>query len=511
MRRRSGSRVLTAVMFTDIVDSSTLAGRVGDRRWKEVIGRHHAIVRRALKRLGGRELDTAGDGFFANFGEPASAIRAACTIIEDVRALGLELRAGVHFGECEQVGGKLAGVSVVVGARVTSLGGPGDVLVTGTTRELVGGAGFGFEDRGRNALKGVEGTWQVFAVTDVDGESRPGPLPTDEAQRRLDAVQPGLAIRGINRVLVAAVIVVLATAALAIALLPADDDGSALERIPVDQVGEIDPRSYEIRQALDAGSDPTGIAIGDDTAWILRFEPGILSRVDLATGAVEPGVSTGGHPSAVGLEQNDLVWVLNGLEGSVVGIDPVGMTREKTIELSTGTTDLALGHGALWVTNRDEGTLTRIDLVTFDREPIDVSAIGAPACVAAASDALWVGGSKGVTKLDPGSLDELSTWALRFPAGQLVVGEGAVWATHLAEDHVTKIDETNGPTAVIPVGDGPLELASGGGAIWVTNSLDGTVSRIDPRTNAVRPIRVGLSPEGIAFGHGSVWVTVHDL
>ena len=109
MGRRSGSRSLAAVLFTDIVDSTKHSTQVGDRRWKELIGRHHEIVRRELKRFGGRELDTAGDGFFASFGEPAAAIRCACAVAEGVRQLGIEIRAGVHFGECEQVGASSEG------------------------------------------------------------------------------------------------------------------------------------------------------------------------------------------------------------------------------------------------------------------------------------------------------------------------------------------------------------------------------------------------------------------
>ncbi|HEX6401454.1 MAG TPA: adenylate/guanylate cyclase domain-containing protein, partial [Actinomycetota bacterium] len=195
MRRRSGARSLAAILFTDIVDSSTQAARMGDQRWKELIARHHAIVRRELKRYGGRELDTAGDGFFASFGEPAAAIRCACTSAETVRQLGIEIRTGVHFGECEHSGGKLGGLTVVVGARVMSLGAAGDVLITGTTRELIGGAGFGFEDRGRHALKGVEGEWHVFAVTEVDGAPRPPPIDAHEAEERRAAVQPARALR----------------------------------------------------------------------------------------------------------------------------------------------------------------------------------------------------------------------------------------------------------------------------------------------------------------------------
>ena len=194
MPRRVGSRALAAVLFTDIVDSSAVASRVGDARWKELIARHHAIVRRELKRYGGKELDTAGDGFFASFTEPAAAIRCACAVSEAVRELGIEIRAGVHFGECEQVGEKLGGIAVVVGARVMSLGGGGDVLVTASTSDLVAGAGFGFQDRGSHALKGVDGTWHVLAVTEVDGEPRPQPAEPEEAEQRLAAVQPSAAL-----------------------------------------------------------------------------------------------------------------------------------------------------------------------------------------------------------------------------------------------------------------------------------------------------------------------------
>lgn len=510
MKRRSAARVLAAVLFTDIVDSSTLAGRMGDRRWKEVIARHHAIVRRALKRHGGRELDTAGDGFFASFGEPAGAIRCACAIADAVRSLGLEIRAGIHFGECEQVGGKLAGVSVVVGARVSALGDAGDVLVTGTTRELVGGAGFGFEDHGRHALKGVDGEWQVFAVTHVDGDPRPAPLPTDEARSRLGAVQPSGVFRPSSR-LTASVVVATAIVATAIALIASRDDAPrALDRIRPDRVGRIDPATSEIRETVNVGSDPTGIAIGDDAAWVLRLEPGIVARVALATGAIET-VSTGGHPSAIALDRGGLVWVLNGLEATVVGIERRRLTIDERIELPTGTKDLAVGEGALWVTNADERTLARIDLVTGDVSLADLSDIGSVNGVAVTPSGVWVGGSTDIVKLNHASLQLIDTWPLRFPAGQLAADRGSVWVTHLADDQVTKVDEETGPSAVLEVGDGPIDVAAGAGAVWVTNALDGSVSRIDTATHAVESIHVGSSPEGIAVGEGSVWVAVHEL
>ena len=147
MSRGSG-RVLAAVLFTDIVNSTAIAEELGDRRWKAVITRHHQIVRRQLKRFGGTEQDTAGDGFFATFPEPASAIGCACAVSNEVRDLGIQIRTRVHFGECERVGKKLSGITVVVAARIMALGGAGDVLVSRTAAELARGAGFGFEDRG---------------------------------------------------------------------------------------------------------------------------------------------------------------------------------------------------------------------------------------------------------------------------------------------------------------------------------------------------------------------------
>ena len=186
---RPGTRHLAAILFTDMVNSTAIASRLGDARWKALIARHHQIVRQALKHYGGTEIDTAGDGFFASFRGPAAAIRCACRISEEVRQLGVEVRAGVHFGECERVGGKLAGLAVVVGARVMALGGAGDVLVTGSTGELVAGSGISVEARGEHALKGVAGTWRVGAVSGLDGVPKPGPATPEQVQQRLEAIQ----------------------------------------------------------------------------------------------------------------------------------------------------------------------------------------------------------------------------------------------------------------------------------------------------------------------------------
>jgi class 3 adenylate cyclase len=157
--------VLATVLFTDIVGSTEKQASLGDRSWKELIERHHALVRQALARHSGTENDTAGDGFYATFEGPARAIRCALEVRERVHELGIEIRAGVHTGECEVVGDKLAGVAVHIGARVASKAGPGEVLVSGTVHDLVAGSGIGLQDRGSTELKGVPGEWRLYAVS----------------------------------------------------------------------------------------------------------------------------------------------------------------------------------------------------------------------------------------------------------------------------------------------------------------------------------------------------------
>jgi class 3 adenylate cyclase len=158
--------VLATVLFTDLVGSTQRAAEVGDSAWRAELERHHAVVRRELERFRGVELDTVGDGFLARFDGPVKAIYCARAIVGQVKSLGLELRAGIHTGECERAGEKLAGIAVNVGARVSAAAKPGEVLVSGTVKDLVAGSGIEFEDRGMHELKGVPGAWRLYAVRD---------------------------------------------------------------------------------------------------------------------------------------------------------------------------------------------------------------------------------------------------------------------------------------------------------------------------------------------------------
>ncbi len=157
-------RRLATVLFTDIAGSTAKAASLGDRDWHELLEEHHQLVRRELDRFGGREIDTAGDGFFATFDGPARAVRCACAIVGAVRELGLEVRAGVHTGEVELLDGRVRGLAVHIGARVAKEAGPGEVLVSSTVKDLVAGSGLRFRERGRTELRGVPGDWQLYLV-----------------------------------------------------------------------------------------------------------------------------------------------------------------------------------------------------------------------------------------------------------------------------------------------------------------------------------------------------------
>ena len=157
-------RVLATVLFTDIVGATAAAAELGDQRWRELLTAHHDRIRRELARYRGREVDTAGDGFFATFDGPARAIHCACAASDAVRELGVDIRAGLHTGECELVHGKVGGLAVHIGARVAGKAEPGEVLVSSTVKDLVAGSGIEFNDRGTHELKGVPGKWHLYSI-----------------------------------------------------------------------------------------------------------------------------------------------------------------------------------------------------------------------------------------------------------------------------------------------------------------------------------------------------------
>jgi class 3 adenylate cyclase len=193
---REPERVLSTVLFTDIVGSTERAAALGDRRWRAVIEDHDELVRGLIERHRGREVKTLGDGFLATFDGPARAVHCARDLVAQVGALDLVIRAGIHTGECEVMGDDIGGMAVHLAARVAALAGPDEVLVTGTVRDVVIGSSLRFDDRGRHILKGVPGEWPLYAVVGDEDRTNLVPLPTSTAAATLtDKTLEHLALR----------------------------------------------------------------------------------------------------------------------------------------------------------------------------------------------------------------------------------------------------------------------------------------------------------------------------
>lgn len=473
-------RFLTTVLFTDIVGSTELAAELGDRGWRDLVQAHHKLIRTALRRHGGREVDTAGDGFFAVFDAPAAAADCALEIIEEVAPLGLEVRAGLHVGEVEEVVGKVGGISVPIGSRIMAMAAPSEVLVSSTVHDLAAGSGLAFEDRGSHTLKGVPGEWHVFAVTRPadaapDAEQRPardGMSESDRAARRAAAVH-GLRARPLWRrhpraVAAVALVVVLVVSAVGLAAwspwLPA-----ALPGVAENSTGLIDPGRNSIVAEAAVGIQPLAIAIGEGSVWIANSGDNTISQVDPATHSVIDTIDVGQTPTSIAVGAGS-VWVADSGERSLTRINAATRRVVDTIEVGNGPGAIALGSNAVWVANTADGTISRVD--------VSSDAVGQPIRIGSAPTAI--------------AADDSGVWVVSADAGT-----------------VSLLDPTNGTALAAPIAVGarPQAIAIGGGAVWVANTADGTISRIDPAGHRVTSvIDVGGTPVGLATTGSTLWV-----
>ena len=521
MRPPSSGRILAAVLFTDMVNSTTIAEELGDRRWKALTAQHHRIVRRELKRFGGREIDTAGDGFFASFREPAAAIACACSASAAVRELGVEIRAGVHFGECEQLGRKLSGITVVVGARIMALGGAGEVLVSGTAAELARGAGYGLADRGTHQLKGVGGEWRVFGVDSVEGVPRPRPLDPKQAAERRAAITPEDARRRIGRpaVAIGAALAALAAAALVLVLWRSPQ---ATPPGP-DTIARIDAagKGFDAQVAAGARAFPEDIVFDGASFWIANVRNSTLMRLDPDDRTTEV-FGTPSAPTGLAFADGQL-WVTYGFSSDprrgLDVLDPASAVLSPAgIGVPNGSYPIASTDGALWIADFLGSTIVRHDLASGVSSSIGLPAGSGPISLDAGGGSLWVaaGRTPSVIRIDlaePTQPHERFGTGGDIAAALSVAPDGTVWIAEPQADSVLALSPSGTTRVDVAIGDscnGPSAVEAADDAIWVSCSVSSNVVSLNPTDGSiVASLAVAGDPGPMATdGSGAVWVAI---
>jgi YVTN family beta-propeller protein len=539
MRRDERGTVLVTLLFTDVVGSTELADRLGGRRWRELVTRHHAVVRRELKRFGGKEIDTAGDGFFAIFPKPAEAIRCAVAISDSVRALGIEIRAGLHIGEVEVSGIKPTGIAVHLGARTMAAAQTGEVVVTSLVRDLVPGSGLEFEDMGSHQLKGIPGERQLFRVSVIDGQARPSQLDPATADERLAAIQPPLVSRRLRRPLFAAAAVVLVVSLIAGLLAvrsghPDRAGGSSPSpsvtstEQPAALLIQIDADTRTVTEFMPLPGSAAGVVFAAGSVWVIDQDENLVLRIDPARRMIDARIAVGNTPSAIAADEK-AIWVANPLSNSVSRIDPSTNEVTATISIAYGPKSIAAGEGAVWVSS-SEGPIidalptahvSRIDPVTSrvveDRQ---INSICVPRLAAGAGYGWAVTPFGAVWRFDPLGGEPKDVVDIHHPLAGVDAESGTVWiATEGTPGEVRGLDPATGelgpPISVGSTSDPgrpgcqPVHLVVGSGRLWVTNRDDRSLSVVATLSNQViEAIHLEGTPTGMAFGLGALWVTL---
>ena len=471
MSRRARTHLVT-ILFTDIVGSSEIAVEVGDRRWKALLEAHHAIVRRALRRHGGKELDTAGDGFFAVFDRQAEAIRCAVEIVEEVRAIGLEVRAGLHMGEAELIGGKVGGVAVHTGARVGAAGGPGEVVVSSVLHDLVPGAGIDFDDLGSRRFKGVPDEVRIWSVRSVNGVDLAEPLKAEEAAERRSRVpvppsrRPALIAGAVAGIVVLAGLV----AFLVVSGEKPKAQDSTIAPIQPNTLLAIDPATMQIDRRYHLSGPPTELAYSQGRVWVI--EKGLLEVLEPKSGKMWPPIGLGFEacsvaPSSEGVIVADCdhhrlyrvdsdaevkkwvrvprgrlivpretpsgLWVLSAFgpsDARLSNVDPKtgGVLGRIVIPDNDGTWQFAESEGFLWTFDNISGQVLRITPSTGAQDEIE--SLSLPISIVENGTWIWVAddGPNVTLQIDPTNGDVVDR---PNAVGNLIATPDGVWALSL--------------------------------------------------------------------------------
>lgn len=524
MGRRGRDRRLAAVLFTDIVGSTEVASELGDARWRELLTRHHEIVRRDLRRYGGRERDTAGDGFFATFDAPADAVRCAVAAQSNVRTLGIEIRAGVSFGQVEQIDGKPGGLVVVAGARIMGESDAGAVLVSSAVRDVLPGAGITFEDVGVRRLKGLDDEVHVYSVTAVDGEAIEHPESDQEVARlrrgQVTQPEPAANRRWMRAGAGLIGVIVLAGLFALIRAMNGEEPAAPPAGPPQNALISLDPESGEPGQMIPVSNQPqegrlysTAAhlgAAGEGGVWLVR-DTVILHVNPVHHEVREPPVTNAswgaGVPLALDIGMGRL-WASNGslftIDGGTDDVTP--FARPDLAESAYGV-DMTVGGGWIWIAD-STGTVWRID----PERPADIGSIAVPSgqvdAVVADTRSVWTYDSfdDSVTHIDPETLEPSGPRNVSSGVDDIAILDGELWVLSVGSGAVFRF----GNSTAASVGSQATCLVPGFGALWVGDE-NGDLYRISPfGAEAERIYRAGGAIRTVIPDEesGVLWVDV---
>jgi class 3 adenylate cyclase len=490
MAGRRSERRLATVLFLDIVDSTHVAGEVGDRRWRELLGAFRRRVREQLRRYRGHEQDTAGDGFFATFDRPADAVRAAAAILVAAHGVGLDVRSGLHTGELERIDGRPGGIAAHIGARVMARAAAAEVLVTATVRELVMGGGMEFGTSDETELRGVPGLFRLYRLREVDGEPLPPPLTREEAVARLTPEGPGR--RRIAPLLVGAGALALvalgAVAALALrpGAGPPSPAPSASRELLVTMV-KVDPDTNkvvaEVRDQYVSVGSASPLTAVDGTLW--QVTPISIVQRNMETGAPTAVFDLPPETNSVRFAFGS-IWISRVDESLLHDLierrSAINGRLIATIKPPGRFDNWAISRTAIWILS-NEGELLQIDPITnavIDEDPIPHE--------------LRLGGLTAVG-------DKL--WICECGAGRLIEFDPGV-------DKVLRVVKFTQSGFVIP----DDRLPSQGSAVtteenvmWLLDATGGTITPVDPKTGeAGSALGIPRPVAAHAFGFGDLWV-----
>lgn len=523
-------RGAVSFVFTDVEGSTRLARALGSR-WADVLGAHRDLLREAVARYGGHEIDTQGDSFLFVFAHSRDALLASADAQRVLAAHEwpdggqVRVRIGIHSGQAQLAEGRYVGPAVHRAARIGAAANGGQVLVSHTTHDLVEDeealADLTLRDLGEFRLKDFDRPVRLY---ELDGEGLRRAAP------RADRV----AWTGRRFVVVGAVVLVAAAVAIPLALT--NGGSSAPVVVKPNSVAVVDPQSDRVVDDVPVGFDPSAIAVGSGSVWVSNLADQSVSRLDARTHRVVQTIPVTAQMGAIGVGAGGVWLAAQGTEApTVTRLEPQSGTvvttlthpLAKTARKLPGVTNhhdfiakgIGFARGNVWAgytiaTSTGLGALLRVDPNQNRIADSQEEAFGVAATTAGLGAVWLVTSAEELVAVSPQTRAVTDTIALSDLPGAVAVGAGAVWVTLPYAQRLVRVRSAGPglPYAVagdVRIGKGAAAVAVGAGAVWVANSADGTISKVDAASNrVVATIRVGNAPTGIAFGNGLVWVTV---